>query len=786
MRSTVAHACHRHTAPGAPPPPPLLLRAPTIPSRLNSRTSNLPLSPFPAALTPSPVPSRRFRSVFVAFRRFLPLSPPPQKPQPPAKPHVTSPNPLSLTLPASERRLFPARPGPLQSPLMPTRHPTRKLPCQPAPVLLVITLLPSLVSAAWETGWPYRRTVFLDAPPEHPTPDDVVLASIHTAGHHVPSGDIVRVTTDDARPVPARFLMAGPGDTITVAFALRPPALRYHIYFGNPNAPAPRPADRLALRSGVLLEIRKPRNNRVGPIDRIEDHFSAANTTLGQTLIPRLYIGVNPFGEQTDILCKYSATLRAPVDGSYAFAASATDRGALFLNGKQLLVAENAHDTRYNAKIDLRKGTHELVFYQRSPSGRNRLSVAWKQPASDSFEIIPSEAFGRITVASPGPLEQKDKSLTADFKIEYLGECFFADHYSHRYRFTAQKPPSSALANPKFEWDFGNGQTASGPVAEQVYFSDALYPVKLTARLGAQTDTQTTRLSVSRCYEKLDNPPTDTLAAHAAVAAAADVTKMPPLPLAFATILYARTKTSPALEKSAARLASLSIAQSDINIALSALQEASDVLLRQNKLQPAINLWNAVPADSALQPRAAIELGQILLWRTADFPSAVKTLESQANQHRADHALQRLYAQALLLDQKTAEARKILLSLPPKGPLDRQAALSGALARTIEYYIAEKDPLSGQQAWEQWQQQYPADFLEGYSLFLQTRLIELNDAPVAAARVAEAFATALPKSSYSPRLLDRASRLLEKSDPKKSNALRDLLKQKYPEDPLSQ
>jgi hypothetical protein len=69
---------------------------------------------------------------------------------------------------------------------------------------------------------------------------------------------------------------------------------------------------------------------------------------------------------------------------------------------------------------------------------------------------------------------------------------------------------------------------------------------------------------------------------------------------------------------------------------------------------------------------------------------------------------------------------------------------------------------------------------------LRTKLMELRNRPEAAAKVAEAFATAVPMSPYAPQLLDRASKLLATDDPTKSLALRQLLKQKYPEDPLSQ
>ena len=144
----------------------------------------------------------------------------------------------------------------------------------------------------------------------------------------------------------------------------------------------------------------------------------------------------------------------------------------------------------------------------------------------------------------------------------------------------------------------------------------------------------------------------------------------------------------------------------------------------------------------------------------------------------------RLYAAALILNNKADEGRKILEALPVGEDPSRQVAKSGALARTIEYYIAEKDYETGQQQWNAWQDQFPIDFMEGYSVLLETKLMEVNNVPQSAARLAEAFATSVPGSSYSPQLLFRAAKLLEKTDPAHSAVLIHTLKERYPEDPL--
>jgi hypothetical protein len=222
----------------------------------------------------------------------------------------------------------------------------------------------------------------------------------------------------------------------------------------------------------------------------------------------------------------------------------------------------------------------------------------------------------------------------------------------------------------------------------------------------------------------------------------------------------------------------------DPNRAIVSLKEASRRGAASGRTDAVLKLWEDVPARSELHDRAMIEAAELLDWRVGDFDAAVHLLQPLAAQD--DPRFKRIYAQALILDQKSDDGAKILASLPTGNQWEHHVALSGAMARSIEYYIMGKDWEAGESTWERWQEEFPNDFLEGYSVLLRTRLMEIAGDPAAAAKVAEAFASAVPTSSYAPQLLDRASRLLASTDPPKSAALRQLLKQRYPEDPLSQ
>jgi hypothetical protein len=194
-------------------------------------------------------------------------------------------------------------------------------------------------------------------------------------------------------------------------------------------------------------------------------------------------------------------------------------------------------------------------------------------------------------------------------------------------------------------------------------------------------------------------------------------------------------------------------------------------------------VFAAVPADSNLQPWAAAQLGELLMYQFGEFPPAVKALEPFTNSN-FDKA-KRVYGQALLLSNRLDQSRAVLEALPIAVSRQKQAAVSGAMARTTEFYIQNHDTDAAESAWDKWMAAFPAEFLEGNSAMMRVQIIELRGHGTVAAQVAEAYANANPKSIYAPRLLYEAAKLLNTVDRAKSSALRELLKQRYPEDPLS-
>lgn len=658
-----------------------------------------------------------------------------------------------------------------------------------AAVGALLILCGSAFGGWFDNAWGFRRQVDVEWPAERAAGDELAEVEVYTGGKHKPDGSDIRVATDDAKLVASHVQRVGPGDKVRVVFALVANQKRYWVYWDNDKpAAAPKGMEDVGYHCGLLLDMHQWTGGVVNDFKQMEDSWARSKEPIGRKMIGTLELGINPFGDHEQTISRVSGTLFAPLDGTFTFAGAAQHRGALWIDGKPVLwVPGLVGDTRFSAKVELKRGRHEVVFYhlcigEVGRGGDGRFSVAWQRPDMNRFDTIEPASFGVMGHPVVGALEERGHTFSADYKIEYLGETFFENHYTHRYRFTAYPPKIGNL--PKYDWDFGDGQTASGDKVEHVFLTDGVYPVRVTLQVSGNTDARTHKLSVSRLYEHIDNPPTDQLSLHARLVGGYDLSKVPAGWLPWAALLFERAESWDSLVTVASRLAvSRDV---DPGTAMFALNSGSRELLMHGREAAVLKLWESVPADSKMQPRAGRQYVQLLVWRVGDFKKAVEVLAPFVKGAPDDAALNRLYAQALVLAGRAAEGKKILEGLKPEGPLDRQAAMSGAMARTVEFYITEKDWETGEQTWEKWQAQYPAEFLEGYSVMLRTKLMEIRGAGDAAAKVAEAFAVAVPQSSYAPQLLDRASKLLAKSDPARSKSQREILKQKYPEDPLAQ
>ena len=655
--------------------------------------------------------------------------------------------------------------------------------------ICAIAGLALLLSTAWahagawhDPGSLYRREITIPGEAQRIQGEELAHVRFLGNGKQQPDASDLRVTTANGRPVGFRIIMSGPGDWIDLAFNTVSGERAYLAYFANPKS---RPiADEHLAPAGLLLEMKLHRFEGLDSAQQMEDTWKRLDKTqpIGQRLIGRPFLGINLFAGQQPTITRLTGRLNIPLDGAYAFAVAAIDRGALFIDDKPIVFCPHPiGDVRFQQRQDLTKGWHDFTFYHADAGAEYAFSVVWRRPDGGTFAIIPPEAFGTVLEATAGPLEEQDKTVTADLQALYHGESFFANNYSHRYKFTF----ASSFKQPErvqCQWDFGDGQHATGQQVEHVFLTAGTYTISVDAKLGTQTDKQSFRLPVNRDLEHSNQPPTDEWSVHSKIAAGYDVAKLSEECLPWATILHTRADNTDAAIAAATVMARLPRHTSPA-AATKALQELEDALIRKKAAGRLTDAFASVPRDSDLNPWAARERAEILAYGVGDFAQAVKAMESLNSK---DDAARRTYGQVLILVGRADEGRKTLEALPISAAKQKAAAISGALARTTEFYVQEKDPENGEKSWDKWMAAFPADFLEGNAIDMRVKLIAARQNPAVAAQVAEAFANAMPRSAYSPRLLDTASRLLESSDAAKSKALRQLLKQRYPEDPLSQ
>jgi len=652
--------------------------------------------------------------------------------------------------------------------------------------ILLLLLLPGAAMAApqwWDNHYTFRRGVDVTWDSAHPEDNPLCEVRFYTAGHIEADGSDIRVTTDAGVPVVCQTLMVGPDDTARVIFQLAANVRKYYVYFGNAKAVAPgKDAPRIKFDTGLLLETRQWNGHEPENAEALKKNFEDCAPVIGRTIVDRAFVGPSPFGEQPQTVSHLSGMLSCPSDGEYVFAASAESHGALFIDGKPIIYAPWAPaDIRFHHTMTLKRGRVPFDFYILHNGGEQKLSVGWKTPELPKVEVIPRNAFGIANRGNMQAMEEFTKRFTSDFTVENAAESFVASTYSHRYRFAAKAP---AEGNASYLWDFGDGLSSTDQEVEHV-FLPGMYPVKLTTRVGNFADVQTNRVWITRDFDRLLEPPTDPPAVHAKIIADYKVDAVPLRWLPWMALMEKEGNQRSAMLATCKRIAS-EPTHPDTGFAHRALRECTMDALKNQRMDAIIAVLDSAPPQSDLQPRISRFEGDVLIWWAADFAKAVKVLEPLGSKAGADPGAARTFAEACILDQKVEQGRRILTALPLTDDARKQPVISGALARTIEFYIDEKDWETGEEQWDRWENKYPAVFLEGYSVMLRTRLMELRHYDAAAARVAEAFARAIPNSPYSPPLLDRASKLLAKTDPEKSKALRADLKKRYPEDPLSQ
>jgi len=624
-----------------------------------------------------------------------------------------------------------------------------------------------------------RRTLELISDPHRVDADDTCVAEFYAPGLAKPDGSDLRIADENGKFVPSRVLMVGPGDRVRMLFNPLKNQIKYAVYWGNTKDASP--AAEPKLTAGLLVETKTLGPGGQDSIAQLRERYDRSGEVKTRGIGDRPFLGFNPGGYVGGSISKVTGVLYVPQDGAYQIALTSDDRGGLMLDGKDFLFAPGSpEDIRFNKTVQLKKGPHALEYYHVDFGGDWRFTIGWRVPGGQKVEVMSADAVGRYTKTKIGPLEQLHKETVADFSTDSLGECIVDDHSSYRLRFAAAVPDGAT--NVRITWDFGDGQSGVGAKPDHVYLLPGTYAVKVSLQTLQGSDTRTQKIVVARDPLRMANPIVDEPGIQADLLATYDPSKLQPADAAMLVRILARAKK---IDPMLPALAALCATKNHPNQqwAVDAMAEAIDAAEAADRDADLAAALSKLPVDANVHPKAAAMYADVLLWRLGDFKTAAAMLEPFMG--RDSRNLKRLRAEALLLDGHPAEARKIFADMGDEADAAKRVALSGALARSIEFFIDDHDLDTADEKWDDWQRKFPSSFLEGYSALLKTRILQ-GRSPTLAAKVAAAFAKSVPDSPYSPQLLDIASKLLAKSDKALSDALRQLLQSKYPEDPLAQ
>lgn len=665
-------------------------------------------------------------------------------------------------------------------------------------VLAAAWLLPAAWAWAgpwWSSDWTYRRSVAVD----HFTPtrlpgDDIAVVTFLTGGLARPDGADIRLVAPGDREMPVRVLSTGPGDAMTVAFAVLPDVTRYDLYLGNKNAKA---GKELSIRRGVLMESWLYESGLAKTVPQVRDLLAKPGPLQGRRFVENIFLGYNPFGAEEKLLSVFTGHLNVTRGGEHVFATSSRNASFLLIDGELVVDNGGFHEPQKRAsetgKVNLTTGLHTLTFYHVTNGGAPVVVAAWQVPGGRRPVPILPGAFAPVFQARAGPLERYNAPVTVDYTVKHAGETFVGNRYCQRLVFEAVL--AGQAQSVSFHWDFGDGQTSDRPVHEHVYLAAGEYKVTLKARTYAGELVMTNRIVVDRPWERVVDGKLDEIRDHAAIVARYDFAKLPPAAIQQAATLLARASR----DADVIRLGEQFQPRGKVwpRLVERVMDEYAQALVRQGRAAQAVKelqRGEAMTQDPAVLAGLGVRRASILLHELDDASAALSAYEAVLKTQGAlttDGAIRRAkigLGDALLAKGDLENARKAYeqAGLGPEAASAKLPVLRGDYARQVEAYLAQNDLESAQDRLDAWENCIPADKLEGYTALLRCRLLEALKQPAASARAAMRLVEANPGSAYAPQLLMMAADNFKASaQAPKARAALERLADHYPESPLA-
>jgi len=350
-----------------------------------------------------------------------------------------------------------------------------------------------------------RRTISIPADKDYA----IVVSEFYHHGEIDSQGRNVLVAAANHDPAPTKILQLGPGDFCRIAFQTVDKERQYEILYGGdpPDAAKVPPWND---NSGLILDTREFRGCNLNSLESVRQAFESS-VIIGRDYVSNVQHSHNPFSlKREPFLSRYSGTLHIPREGQYGFLTSSQDCSFLLIDDKVVVDAPGRHGPMRVAlrgsrkDIQLSAGAHKFEYYHAASGPETMMVAAWEVSPHDDKPApvaIPSEAFraqvvGRI---EPGPVETRAKKLVPDFLVDISGEVPLPDSDLHLIGVQMKNvSPPRLLANSKYVWDFGDGQTSDLAGPQHVYLRPGLYTVKLSIRRGTTSHELANRVFIDQ------------------------------------------------------------------------------------------------------------------------------------------------------------------------------------------------------------------------------------------------------------------------------------------------
>jgi tetratricopeptide (TPR) repeat protein len=645
----------------------------------------------------------------------------------------------------------------------------------PLSTTVAVLLLPSASIAAdtWHLAdWNARAVVEIARVSTEPG-CDVCGVKVLCQGRAKADGSDYRVVDAEGKALPFQLYFHDAGRYSLVSFKCDNAKGKYFIYFDNPKAsraaeqvmedPAPGagpPKGAWIPKFGFVLQtIMRPEGDNPRKVDEMAKLIAGSKAKYGARYQRRVSEGYNHFGPSDYYISIYRGWVRVPKPGKYQFCTVSNEASFSFLDGKELIHWPGHHTVdrgmrgEVNTLVELSAGLHYLEYYHEEVTLEQMAFLGWRSSADDGpFSPIP-ESFYTMPHAGAVKAYEGPKGPLVTFEPIISDSVWPTDRSEGQYTRAVFQPGIVLPPGTTYEWDFGDGQRASGVKVEHLFLTLGKHSVTLTATRGKETLTARWPLLVFEIEHVTDQFKEGRPKNYVKLVKGYYRGKLNAEALKEMAYLLAESEdASGALAVGKEYVARYAENGEPLQVArVRRLMADCAIRLGEGSLDEAIKNYQAslvkvVPAKEKIEV-----LGRLIRLLGIDrnqperVPGILKQVEKIAKTEKLDVDGRRFHRKAVnaagdvfLWNNKGGDAQKLYAQaeklLPRPIPAQVRAARIGAYPNSLREYIASENYGAALGLVDQWDDLFPTDKLNGQTFYWRGKVLALRGQPREAVR----------------------------------------------------